>query len=277
MSDIMLHSSSDQVMTLEELKKKVSFAFLTQPSRKVSSKYVYVPTSRVIEDLINLGWQPVNGAQRKAKVGKTSVFSKHMIKFQNPNIVIKGQNGDDVFPQIILTNSHDGITSFKFMMGLFRMVCSNGLVIADQQLANFKMRHMGYSFEDLQELVQKTIQELPKKVEVINQMKTTTLSESQQRDLALKAFLLRKGINVGEPGSDVDSETIDAMLEARREQDKGDDLWLTFNRVQEAITQGGFMAALTGAKVRKVRKIHSFEKDLKLNQELFKLALEYVG
>lgn len=277
MADIMLHSSSDAVMTLEELKKKVSFAFLDQPSRKVSSKYVHVPTSRVIEDLMTLGWQPVNGAQRKAKVGKSSIFSKHMIKFRNMDIVIKGQNGDDVYPEIILTNSHDGATSFKFMMGLFRVVCSNGLVIADEQLANFKMRHMGYSFEDLQELVKKTVEELPNKVEVINRMKGTTLTEEQQRDLALKAYLLRKGVEMGAEGSNVDSETIDAMLEARRDQDKGDDLWLTLNRVQEAITQGGFMAALTGAKVRKVRKIHSFEKDLKLNQELFKVALEYVA
>ena len=93
----------------------------------------------------------------------------------------------------------------------------------------------------------------------------------------MKAYLLRKGVEMGAEGSNVDSETIDAMLEARRDQDKGDDLWLTLNRVQEAITQGGFMAALTGAKVRKVRKIHSFEKDLKLNQELFKVALEYVA
>ena len=277
MSDIMLHSSSDRVMTMEELKKKVSFAFLPEPSRQVSSKYVYVPTSRVIDDLMELGWQPVNGAQRKAKMGKVSMFSKHMIKFQNSNIVIKGNDGDDVYPEIILTNSHDGITSFKFMMGLYRVVCSNGLVIADKELAKFKMRHMGYSFEDLQELVQKTIQELPGKVEVINRMKTTTLTEEQQRELALKAFLLRKGVVMGEEGSDVDSETIDAMLDTRREQDKGNDLWLTFNRVQESITQGGFTAALTGAKVRKVRKISSFEKDLKLNQELFKLALEYVG
>jgi hypothetical protein len=210
-------------------------------------------------------------------MGKVSMFSKHMIKFQNSNIVIKGNNGDDVYPEIILTNSHDGITSFKFMMGLYRVVCSNGLVIADQELAKFKMRHMGYSFEDLQELVQKTIQELPAKVEVINRMKTTTLTEEQQRELALKAFLLRKGVAMGDEGSNVDSETIDAMLDTRREQDKGDDLWLTFNRVQESITQGGFTAALTGAKVRKVRKISSFEKDLKLNQELFKLALEYVN
>ena len=40
--------------------------------------------------------------------------------------------------------------------------------------------------------------------------------------------------------------------------------------------QGDFHAALTGAKVRKVRKIKSFEKDLKVNKELFKLATALV-
>ena len=65
------------------------------------------------------------------------------------------------------------------------------------------------------------------------------------------------------------------QLPARILQDEGNDLWLTFNRVQEAITQGGFKGALNGAKVRQVRKIRSFEKDLKINQDLFELALQY--
>ena len=63
----------------------------------------------------------------------------------------------------------------------------------------------------------------------------------------------------------------------RLEQDKGDDLWKVFNIVQEKITQGDFSAALRGAKVRKVRKIKSFEKDLKVNQDLFKLATSLVA
>ena len=60
------------------------------------------------------------------------------------------------------------------------------------------------------------------------------------------------------------------------DEDKGNDLWRVFNVVQEKITQGDFHAALTGAKVRKVRKIKSFEKDLKVNKELFKLATALV-
>ena len=278
--DMMIsNNSADQVMTIDQLKKEVPFAFLDAPTRKVSSKYVHVPTSRVIDDLMSMGWQPVQAAQRRGRAGKTSMFSKHMIKFQNPNLVIKGNEGDDVFPQIILTNSHDGTQSFKFMMGLYRLVCSNGLVIADEEFASFKIRHMGYSFEDLQQLITNAVEELPKKVEVINTMKSVELTEKQQKDLAFKAFLLRQGIALeSEQAKEVkiSDEVLENILETQRAEDAGNDLWVTFNRVQEAITQGGFQGALQGAKIRKVRKIKSFEKDLKLNQQLFDLALQYV-
>jgi hypothetical protein len=50
-----------------------------------------------------------------------------------------------------------------------------------------------------------------------------------------------------------------------------------FNVIQEKITQGGYSAALNGAKVRKVRKIKSFEKDLEVNQKLFKLATALIN
>ena len=278
--DMMIsNNSADQVMTIDQLKKEVPFAFLDAPTRKVSSKYVHVPTSRVIDDLMSMGWQPVQAAQRRGRAGKTSMFSKHMIKFQNPNLIIKGNEGDDVFPQIILTNSHDGTQSFKFMMGLYRLVCSNGLVIADEEFASFKIRHMGYSFEDLQQLITNAVEELPKKVEVINTMKSVELTEKQQKDLAFKAFLLRQGIALeSEQAKEVkiEDEVLENILETQRAEDAGNDLWVTFNRVQEAITQGGFQGALQGAKIRKVRKIKSFEKDLKLNQQLFDLALQYV-
>ena len=278
--DMMIsNNSADQVMTIDQLKKQVPFAFLDAPTRSVSSKYVHVPTSRVIDDLMSMGWQPVQAAQRRGRAGKTSIFSKHMIKFQNPKLIIKGKEGDDVFPQIILTNSHDGTQSFKFMMGLYRLVCSNGLVIADEEFASFKIRHMGYSFADLQELITNAVEELPKKVEVINTMKNIELTEKQQKDLAFKAFLLRQGIALeSEQAKEVKiaDEVLENILEVQRGEDAGNDLWVTFNRVQEAITQGGFQGALQGAKIRKVRKIKSFEKDLKLNQQLFDLALQYV-
>jgi hypothetical protein len=280
MSDVMLNFQGEQTyMDKDQLKEVCPLAFAKEATNpKVSGKYLFVNTETIIDDLDKLGWKPVQAAQRKGR-GKSTIFSKHMIAFQNPDLKIKGSDGDDSFPRIIMTNSHDGMQAFKFSVGIFRLVCSNGLVVADEQFSDFKIKHKGYTFDELRGVVNQAVADLPNKVEVLNQMKKRVLTSEEKNKLALDAMLIRAGI---EPGSEkakkfnYDDETIIDILDPKRKEDEGDDLWRVFNVVQEKITQGDFHAALTGAKVRKVRKIKSFEKDLKVNKELFKLATALV-
>jgi hypothetical protein len=93
-----------------------------------------------MDDMAVLGWNVVDAKEIKAR--KNQGFQKHMLIFANPEIVINGADGDTVFPRILLTNSHDGKNAFTFQAGLFRLVCSNGLVIADEQFSSMKIRHM---------------------------------------------------------------------------------------------------------------------------------------
>jgi hypothetical protein len=278
--DVMLSFADNQsYMSKEQLKDACPLAFASKPTNPgVSGKYLFVNSETIIDDLEKLGWLPVQAAQRKGR-GKSTIFSKHMIAFQNPDIKIKGKDGDDSFPRIIMTNSHDGMQAFKFSVGIFRLVCSNGLVVADEQFSDFKIKHKGYTFEELRGVVNQAVSDLPNKVQVLNDMKSRILTQEEKNKLALDAMLIRAGI---EPGSDkakefnYDDETIVDILDPKREADKGDDLWRTFNVIQEKITQGDFHAALTGAKVRKVRAIKSFERDLEVNKQLFKLATELI-
>ena len=280
MSDVMLSFKGDQsYMTKDQLKEVCPLAFAKEATNpKVSGKYLFVNTETIVDDLDKLGWKPVQAAQRKGRGGST-IFSKHMVAFQNPDIMIKGENGDDSFPRIIMTNSHDGMQAFKFSVGIYRLVCSNGLVVADEEFSDFKIKHKGYTFEELRGVVNQAVEDLPNKVEVLNQMKNRVLSKEEKDTLALHAMLIRAGIKIDSPQAkkfNYDDETIEDILDPKRDEDKGDDLWRVFNVIQEKITQGDFHAALTGAKVRKVRKIKSFEKDLKVNKELFKLATALV-
>ena len=162
--------------------------------------------------------------------------------------------------------------AFKFSVGIYRLVCSNGLVVADEEFSDFKIKHKGYSFAELRSVVRQAVEDLPNRVQVMNDMKNRVLTVEEKRQLALDAMLVRAGVNTLK----YDEETIDEILEPQRSEDKGDDLWRTFNVIQEKITQGNFHAALTGAKVRKVRKIKSFEKDMKVNKQLFKLATNLI-
>ena len=269
----------DSYLTKDQLKELCPVAFKDAPTNpKVTDKYLFVNTETIVDDLDKLGWKPVSAAMRKSR-GKDTIFSKHMVTFQNPEIKITSKDGDNAFPRIIMTNSHDGLQAFKFSVGIFRLVCSNGLVVADEKFSDFKIRHKGYTFAELRDVVAQAVKDLPNKVEVLNKMRNKILTQDEKQKLALDAMLIRAGIT---PDSDkakkfeYDEETIEDILEPKRNEDKGDDLWKVFNVIQEKITQGEFHAALKGAKVRKVRKIKSFEKDLQVNKDLFKLATALV-
>lgn len=265
----------DSYLSKDQLRTLVPVAFATEPtSDKVSKDYLLVNTETIIDDLAQLGWLPVTAAQRKARKAKeASIFSKHMISFQNPNIMIKGKNGDDAYPRIILTNSHDGFNSFQFRVGIYRLVCSNGLVVADEEFSAFRIRHTGYTFAELRLVVSQAVEDLPNKVQILNKMQNRELTAAEQRQLAIDGMQLRSN----KIDAEWDEDTIQDVLTPKRDADKGNDLWTIFNIIQEKITQGGYSAALNGAKVRKVRKISSFEKDLKVNQDLFKMAVALVN
>ena len=275
MKDVMLSFGKglDGYLTKDQIRNSSPLVFADAPTNPdVSKKYLFVNTETIIDDLEKLGWLPVQAAQRKSRKQEGTIFSKHMVAFQNPNIKINSQDGDDAYPRILLTNSHDGMQAFKFSVGIFRLVCSNGLVVADEQFSDFKIKHKGYTFEELRNVVRQAVEDLPNKVQVMNDMKNRILTVDEKRKMALDAMLIRAGVKELQ----YDEETIDDILDPKREADKGDDLWRVFNVIQEKITQGDFHAALTGAKVRKVRKIKSFEKDIKVNKELFKLATALV-
>jgi len=259
---------ADTYLTKEQIQKVAPLALASAPTNdRLSGKYLHINTENIIDDMTKLRWLPVEAAQRKSKATGT-LFSKHMVSFQNPEIKIKGKNGDDAYPRILLTNSHDGFNSFQFRVGIFRLVCSNGLVVADEQFTCFKLRHKGYTFEELQLIINTTIEDLPNRVQVFNRMQVRMLTQEEKRQLAIDAMQLRTNVI----DAKWDEETITDVLEPLRDADKGEDLWSVFNVIQEKITQGGYKAALQGAKVRKVRKIKSFERDLNINQQLFRLA-----
>jgi hypothetical protein len=215
---------------------------------------------------MKLGWEPTDAKQVKAR--KNVGYQKHLVTFIHPDILIKGEGGDDVQPTILLINSHDGKNVFHFQVGLIRFVCENGLVVSDEDFEKVKIRHQGYSFEDLQSKIINVIEKLPNLVEKINVFKNTELNSDQVIDFATKASKLRFNNDKSETFVD-----IEGLLNIDRVEDEGNNLWSVFNRVQEKLVNGGFTY---GKKNRKARSIKNFSQDIDLNKELWEVANEYV-
>ena len=128
---------------------------------------------------------------------------------------------------------------------------------------------MGYDFEELQKTINTMVEKLPLTVECMNRLKQTELDEVKKQEFALAALGLRFDTqNL--------SFNVEEILEPTREQDKGNDLWSVYNVVQEKLIHG-IVNYQNGNKNRKARKIKNFQQDIKLNSELYELAMEYAA
>ena len=144
MADIIMNFEKGlgSYLTKEQINEQAPLVFAKAPTNpNITDKYLFVNTETIVNDLAKLNWFPVEVAQRKTRKEEGTIFSKHMVSFQNPDIKITSEDGDDAYPRILLTNSHDGMNSFQFRVGIFRLVCSNGLVIATEEFESFKIRH----------------------------------------------------------------------------------------------------------------------------------------
>jgi hypothetical protein len=269
----MLNYQNTEFKSLEELRETVPSIFTKVPSSTTSEKYSHIPTDKVIKDLELLGWGVVDAKQVSARKESTKGVQKHLVVFRNNDVVINGKDGDTVYPQILLTNSHDGKNSFSFQAGLFRMICENGLVIATKQFQAMKIRHMGYDFEVLQNVIKNMISNLDLTVESMNKMKETELNEEQTFEFAKQLLETRVA---GSKNTFNDVAVLD-VLQAQRKEDNGFGLWETFNRVQENIVEGNFKYLTPSGKLRQARPIKNFRQDMNINAKMYEQALTFVA
>ena len=262
-------------LTMDELKMicpEISTPEINPELRKhlgISDKYVHVPTEQVIEDVMKLGWSPINAYRVNSRKKRNGV-GRHMIKFVNYDFM---QEGKTEYPELLLTNSHDGTTAFKLDVGIFRLVCSNGMVIKSQDFGSMKVRHYGYDFETIKGAVNKLVEQIPDYLKQVEDMKEQELEREQMLEFAREAALLRfKTANIETIDKLVDVED---LLESTRKEDNGNGLWEVFNRLQEKVVNGKFNYAL-GKKERKARPVKGFKSQVKLNQDLWELASSYL-
>ena len=280
-NDVMLHFNDKELcrfMTKEEMHEKAPYIFATKPTRgAVSERYTLASTETVIDDMAKLGWGVTECKQQRADK-RNSGRSFHMVAMQNPNVYIENENGGvEGYVRIILQNSHDGFHSFKFMVGIFRICCSNGLIVATQQFQNVSIRHINYDFEELRRIVAQAVDASRSTVEVMNKMQETLLTDKQKEDFAVKAVAIRKGIREGDKMPKLSQEELKDILEPVRSEDEGNDLWSVYNVLQEKVMKGDFHFGKTKlGKKRKARPITGAAKDIEVNQKLFETASAYL-
>ena len=277
--------SKHQGLNDEEIKYLCPVAtkkrMVTSEVRKLglSKHYSFVPTMKVVDDLRKLGYECVDAVQVKARKKTTNGYQKHMLTFEHPKYKVEGV---DEYPQLLLTNSHDGGNSFSLSAGIFRLVCSNGLVIKTEDYGSARLVHKGYSFDAVRKLVNEFNVTIDEVLTKITAMKKVELTKEQQIEFAKKAALLRFTAKSYNEDNIADVVDLDGLLNVERKEDKGDGLYEVFNRVQESLVKGKYLYASSGkvnaegTKTRKARPIKNFKQSIDVNKKLSELAFALV-
>ena len=251
----------------DQLKAQAPSIFAELASRSVSSKYSFLPTCEVVAEMRNNGWNPVKAMEQRVRTEDNRGFQKHLIRFVHSDQLARpGEN----IPEIVLTNSHDAKSAYQIHAGIFRLVCGNGMVIADSTFNKVSVRHSHTAINDVIHASMDVLAEVPRVTEEIEQFKARRLSDAEAQAYAEAALILRYDTLPEAPITPV------KLLTPHRREDAQPTLWNTFNRIQENITKGGqkdySRRKPDGQPFTRTRAINSISEDTRINKALWHIA-----
>lgn len=261
--------TSFEALTTDQLRIKVPSIFTQGGSDKTSDKYTHISTIEIVQGLMKEGFVPVRAMQTRARIVEKRPFTKHMLRFRHQDAV-PAVGG--LFPELVLINSHDGLSSYRLTAGLYRLLCSNGLV-AGNNYEEVRVRHQGDILGNVIEGSYEVMNVAQRLLETAAEMSEIHLSHDE------KLFFAEAAHSIKFEDEDAQKKAIvpQALLKARRYQEVDKhDLFTTFNVVQENIIKGGLRGWTRDAngrnRISTTREVKSIDQNTYLNRALWTLA-----
>lgn len=282
----------------DQLNRIAPAIFATSPDQEVSDRYSFIPTINVVDGLRDAGWLPVAAQQTRANKTSRLDTNKHLVRFRHPDIEpISLNNGNLIFPEAIMFNSHDRSSAFKFLLGAFQMLCSNGLVTGEQ-FGSISVRHNTKAIDESIAACFQLLDNTKPMMEQIDTFRQIQLSDQQRHVFARSALNFKYNVHPQQVGekpvvaygypsqiemvaqkTGVDAEKVnyipvrpEQMLTPRRREDAGKDLWTTFNVIQENIIKGGQRGYSNNYRRSTTKGIKAIDQDVKINKALWSMA-----
>lgn len=245
-----------------------------------SKNYKFTSSEEIQSALQSQGFELDGVSYAKPTKEANKGFQKHIMIFSKPDLIVDGGNK----LQLLVTNSHDGKSALKLNAGCYRAVCANGLV-AGNDMYSTRVLHKGGDFErKLRESLEYIMEQMNSLKGEVELMQNTPINNSQAYDylMAMAEYRLK----------DVDLVGIntDSVIKLHRAEDRAEDVYTFFNRVQENIIKGGIQyvknveildadGKVTGSEKKsgKTREVKSISKSMDLNKVLWNGAMDLVA
>ena len=224
-------------------------AYTTTKAEKCTNRYQHVNSLELYSLIESLGFEKQSANASK----KAGDHSRHITIFRSGDVF-----GDSKL-QIVVDNSHDGSRACYIRIGLYRMVCANGLMIGTDLIKPYRIAHTGdvnKKLDDVRYYITAVVESIQMLME---RFEKTVLDNFSINDFMRKAWIVRFG---NDDGFDP------FYFQAKRLEDTGATLWAVYNRVQERLMDKGLK--------KRSRAITSLRRSVDFNVELNNLANQYV-
>jgi hypothetical protein len=254
----------------DQMRRLAPSIFAAEAHASRSERYTYIPTIDVVRAMQAEGFQPFTARQSRTRDVTRSDFTKHMVRFRRPDVAV---TVGDVIPEIVLVNSHDGTSSYQITAGMFRVRCLNGLVVQSGTLEDVRVPHKGDVISNVIDGSFRVISESVKALAAPEDWSRVRMNSEARLALAETVHALRFGDADGNVSTPIQPAQ---LLMPRRSDDRGEDLWTTFNVLQENTIKGGLSAIGRDAHGQRrrttSRAVNGIDQDVKLNKALWALS-----
>lgn len=251
-------------LTLDAVRQRAPSVFASSPHERMSGKYTFIPTERVLSGLMHAGFVPVEARQTVVR-RSSALHARHVVRLRRRFETVRLR---DSIPEVVFLNSHDGTSAYQLRVGIFRVVCTNGLIVSHGAFPGICVPHRGNVVDEVIAGAVQIAERFDELAEQVERMEERRLSTDEQVVFAQRALLLRypNPIDCGLQPSQ--------LLTVRRPEDASDNLWSALNRVQEILIRGGLTRRTANGRLTRMRGITAIRKDLQLNSRLWDLATE---
>jgi hypothetical protein len=254
-------------LSLEDLHERVPAVFASTAHERLSPRYTFIPTERVLTGLMQAGFLPVDARQSHSRRA-SPMHARHILRLRRRFETIELK---DAIPEVVFLNSHDGTSAYQLRVGIFRVVCTNGLIVSREAFPTYCVSHRGNVVDEVIAGALEATERFAALADHVQRMEERKLDQDEQIRFADRA-LAERFPNLADAGM-----APSLLLNCRRTEDQGSDLWSVLNRVQENILRGGLARRSPSGRLTRTRRITSIREDVRLNSRLWDLATEVLA
>lgn len=273
-----MHTSSDlafarhdnvfgRTLSLETLRQQAPAVFAPSADAHRSARYTFIPTEKVLTGLMQAGFMPVEARQTPVR-SASPLHARHILRLRRRLETVALR---DSVPEIVFLNSHDGSTAYQLRMGLYRAICTNGLIVSKTAFPTLSVAHRGNIVDDVVAHALGLSERFDILAAGVERMEQRRMFKDEQIAFAERALRLRY------PDLSRAGMAASALLHCRRVEDVGDDLYSVLNRIQENLICGGSTRRSANGRLVRMRRITSIKEDVRINSGLWDLAAEVLA